>query len=272
MKNIQIYSDGSVEVITPAPVTDMHFAIVRMLPNPNQTYANEVMAAAVNDQDIPTRLMKGDKIPCRQWFNFMSMIMTAPALRWALEPHVLFINDRYKGDSAWPETDPQGNAPSDAEPICESIFYPCNFVAWDYKIGEWYHLLAYDYMSPPTNAQTDNWFTKPYLWGKAQARNIVDDHLSNPGNSLDVYLPLLRQYRHVWMHATQLEIFPALPFILNDGQVVVSYQVQGADVIGQTQAGTFLYLRKCGKFTGTSEPYSNWHLAQRGVIPPTVRS
>jgi hypothetical protein len=55
---------------------------------------------------------------------------------------------------------------------------------------------------------------------------------------------------------------------LNDGQVIVSYTLQGADVIGQTQAGTFLYLRKCGKFTGTSEPY-NWHLAQRGVIPPT---
>lgn len=268
MQNIKIFSDGSVEVVKPAPVSDMHFAIVRMLPNPQQTYPYEVMAAAVGDMDVQTKIMKGDKIPCRQWFNHMSQIMTAPALRWAIEPHVLWINDRYRGDSDWPETDPQGNAPSDAEPIAECIYYPCNFIAYDYRVGDWFHLVSYDSLSPPTNAQTDNWFMKPWLWGKAQARNIEGTKIINVGAGLDVYLPLIKKTPHTWMHLSQLELFPALPYTLEDGSVIINYVLQGADVIGQTQSGTFLYLRKVGKFTGTSEPLG-WHLQQRGVIPPT---
>ena len=197
----------------------------------------------------------------------MSQIQTAPALRWAIEPHVLWINDRYKGDSAWPDVDPQGNAPSDAEPISECIWYPCNFIAYDYRVGDWFHLLAYDSLSPPTNAQTDNWFTKPYLWGKAQARTIEGTKIINVGSGLDVYLPMIKKTAHTWMHFSQLEMFPELPFTLDDGNVIIRYELQGTDVIGQTQSGTFLYLRKVGKFTGTSEPFG-WHLATRAVIPP----
>jgi len=268
-KTLKVFSDGAYTVTAPAPLPNkLNYAIVKMLPNPNQTYPYEVMAAAVSDADIPVRVMKGDKILCRQWFNIMSQIMTAPALKWATEPHVLWINDRYKGDSHWPETDPQGNAPSDAEPISECIYYPCNFIAWDYRVGDWFHLLAYDSMSPPTNPYTDNWINKPWLWGKAQARNIEGTKIINVGVGLDVYLPLIKKTPHTWMHLSQLELFPALPYTLGDGQIIVSYQVQGADVIGQTQAGTFIYLRKVGKFTGTSEPY-NWHLQTRSVIPPT---
>jgi hypothetical protein len=251
------------------PVTDMHFAIVR-IPVPTQPapFPYTVMAAAVNDQDVPTKIMKGDKIFCRQWFDIMSQIMTAPALRWAIEPKTLWINDRYKGDSAWPETDPQGNAPSDAEPISECIYYPCNFIAWDYRVGDWFHIVSYDSLSPPTNPFTDNWLQKPWLWGKAQALSADGTKIINVGNSLDVFLPLIRKTKSIWMHSSQLELFPELPFVLNDGQVIVSYTLQGADVIGQTQAGAFLYLRKCGKFTGTSEPY-NWRLTTKSVIPPT---
>jgi hypothetical protein len=81
-------------------------------------------------------------------------------------------------------------------------------------------------------------------------------------------LPLIRKTKSIWMHSSQLELFPDLPFILNDGTVITSYTLQGADVIGQTQTGTFLYLRRVTKFGGTSEPY-NWHLTTKSVIPPT---
>jgi hypothetical protein len=266
--DVQSFKTKTGTCVLDAPVqSDLHFAIVKMLPNPNQTFAFEVMAAAVNDMDVPTKVMKGDKIFCRQWFGIMSQIQTAPALRWAIEPHVLWINDRYKGDSAWPDTDPQGNAPSDAEPICESIYYPCNFVAYDYRVGDWFHLVSYDSLSPPTNPFTDNWQQKPWLWGKAQARNIEGTKIINVGSGLDVYLPLIRKTPHSWMYITQLELFPDLPFVLDDGTVITSYTLQGADVIGQTQAGTFLYLRKATKFGGMSEPY-NWKLNTKSVIPP----
>lgn len=263
-----IYEGFNLSTTIPAPVTDMHFAIVKMLPNPNQTFPNEVMAAAVNDQDVPVKFGKGATIPCRAWFDIMSMIMTAPALKWAIEPNMLWINERYYGDSFWPDVDPQGNAPDAREPIAECLAYPCNFIAWDYRLGDWFHLLSYDYLSPPTNPYKDNWFMKPWLWHKAQARNIKDDHLSNVGAGLDVYLPIIKKTAHTWMHLSQLELFPALPYTLDDGNVIIRYELQGADVIGHTRAGTFIYLRKVGKFTGTVEPYS-WHLQQRGVIPPT---
>jgi hypothetical protein len=267
-KTLKVFSDGAYTVTTPAPVTDLHFAIVRMLPNPNQTFPFEVMAAAVNDMDVPTKVMKGDKILCRQWFSHMSQIMTAPAFLWATRPNFLWINDRYYQDADWPEADRIGRPPSDREPISECLAFPCNFIAWDYKYNDWFHLVAYDSMLPPTNPYTDSWFTKPYLWHKAQARNIEGTKIINVGNSLDVFLPIIKKTKSTWMHLNQLEIFPELPFILNDGTVITSYTLQGADVIGQTQAGTFLYLRKCGKFTGTSEPY-NWHLTTKSVIPPT---
>jgi hypothetical protein len=254
---------------TPAPVTDLHFAIVR-IPVPDQPapFPNTVMAAAVNDQDVPTKIMKGDKILCRQWFSHMSQIMTAPAFLWATRPNFLWINDRYYQDADWPEADRIGRPPSDREPISECIYYPCNFIAYDYRVGDWLHLVSYDSLSPPTNPFTDNWLQKPWLWGKAQALSADGLKISNVGAGLDVYLPLIRKTQSLWMHATQLEIFPDLPFILDDGTVITSYTLQGADVIGQTQTGTFLYLRKVTKFGGMSEPY-NWHLAQRGVIPPT---
>lgn len=267
--NVTDFRPKSGVLLSDAPIpSDLHFAIVKMLPNPNQTFPNEVMAAAVNDQDVPIRLMKGDKIPCRQWFDIMSQIQTPAALRWATNPHLLWINDRYKGDIDYPDVDPQGNQPSEAEPIAECIYYPCNFVAYDYRVGDWFHLVSYDSLNPPVNPYTDNWFMKPWLWGKAQARNIEGTKIINVGVGLDVFLPLLRRYNHVWMHLTQLELFPALPYTLDDGNVIIRYELQGADVIGHTRAGTFIYLRKVGKFAGTVEPYS-WHLQQRGVIPPT---
>jgi hypothetical protein len=263
---VHIFNDGSVTVNRVTPPPYVKYAIVKMLDNPGQTFPFEVMAAAVNDQDIPTRLMKGDKIPCRQWFNFMSMIMTAPALRWALEPHVLFVNDRYKGDSAWPDYDPQGNAPSDAEPISECIYYPCNFVAYDGRLGDWFRLLSYKNTEPPTSPFTDNWYRKPWLWGKAQARNQDGNKVINVGAGLDVYLPLIRKTTNAWMHLSQLELLPALPYMLEDGRIITSYELTGCNVIGLTESGSPTFLRKV---TGTTmiEPHT-WHLQTRAVIAP----
>lgn len=267
MKNIRIYDDGSVDVVTPLPITDAHFAIVRMLPNPGQTFENEVMAAPVNDQDVPIKFGKGSPILCRSFFSFMSKIQTPQAFRWAVEPNILWINERYFEDSFWPNFDPQGNAPDAREPISECIYYPCNFIAWDFRQGDWFHLISYRNTEPPTDPFADNWITKPWLWGKAQARNIRDSHLSNPGLGLDVYLPLIKKTLHTWMHISQLEMLPSLPYTLSDGQVVVSYQLRGTDVIGITKTGTFLYLRAVTKFGGMSEPYS-WHLQTPPCIPP----
>jgi hypothetical protein len=269
MKNIRIYNDGSVDVInTPPAPTGIKYAIVRILPNPGQTFPFEVMSAPVNDQDIPVRIgMKGNKMPCRAWFDFLSMIQTPQAYRWAIEPHVWWINDRYKGDSAWPDYDPQGNAPSDAEPISECIWYPLNYIAYDYRVGDWFHLVSYSNTSPPTDPYTDNWVTKPWLFCKAQMRNKDGTIIYNVGSGLDAYLPLIKQTEHTWMHLTHIEPFPSLPYTLDDGTIIVSYQLQGANVIGTTQSGACLFLRKVGKFTGISEPFG-WHLQTPSVIPP----
>jgi hypothetical protein len=238
-----------------------------MLPNPGQTYDFEVMSAPINDQDMPVKVMKGNKMPCRAWFNHLSMIQTAQAFRWAVEPHVWWINDRYRGDSAWPDVDPQGNQPSDAEPISECIWYPLNFIAYDGRQGDWFHLVSYSNTDPPASPYTDNWITKPWLFCKAQMRNKDGTIIYNVGNGLDVYLPLIKKTAHTWMHLSQLELFPELPFTLTDGTIIISYKLTGADVIGITQSGAYIYLRKTGKFTGTIEPY-NWHLQTRAVIPP----
>jgi hypothetical protein len=128
-------------ILDAPPASDMHFAIVR-IPVSDQPgpFPNTVMAAAVNDQDVPTKIMKGDKIFCRQWFNIMSQIQTAPALLWATRPNMLWINDRYYQDPDWPDADRIGRPPSDREPISECIYYPCNFIAYDYRVGDWLHL------------------------------------------------------------------------------------------------------------------------------------
>jgi hypothetical protein len=269
---IHVFDDGSVTVDRaadpPVPVPPgVKYAIVKMLPNPGQTFPFEVMAAAVNDQDVPTKVSKGATIPCRDFFNIMSQIMTAPALRWSIEPNVLWINERYKGDSAWPDYDSQGNAPDDREPIAECIYYPLNFVAYDGRLGDWFHLLSYKNTEPPTDPFTDNWYRKPHLWGKAQARNKDGSKIINVGAGLDVYLPLIRKTTNIWMHLSQLELFPELPYMLETGEIITKYELRGCNVIGLTEGNTPIYLRKVGLSIGTVEPYQ-WKLQTRPVIPP----
>lgn len=264
----QPYQGFDLQVKTPPPPANIKYAIVRIpVATDPAPFPNTVMAAAVNDQDIPTKIAKGATIPCRPFFDIMSMIQSAQALRWAIEPHVLWINKRYLGDSAWPDPDPQGNPPDAGEPVAECIYYPLNFVAYDNRMGDWFRLLSYKNTEPPTDPYTDNWITKPYLWGKAQALSKDGLRVTNVGAELDVYLPLIKKTAHTWMHLNQLELLPELPFVLMDGTIIISYKLSGADVIGITQSGAYIYLRKTGKFTGTIEPY-NWHLQTRAVIPP----
>jgi hypothetical protein len=251
-----------------APAKGTKFAIVRIpVYDDPLPFDNTVMATPVNDEDIPSRYGKGSKIPCRDFFGIVSRIQTPEAFKWAVEPHVLWINDRYYQDSAWPDFDPQGNAPSDGEPIAECIYYPCNFVAYDYKLGDWYHLLSYINTQPPTDSSTNNWVQKPWLWGKAQAISKDGTRITNVGAGLDAYLPLIKRTTNTWMHSSQLETLPELPYLLQDGSIVVEYILMGANVKGVLEDGSQILLRKVGKSTGLEEPY-NWHLTTRPVIPP----
>jgi hypothetical protein len=268
-KSFNVFSNGSYSVRNSIkPPLGVKFAIVRIPQNEDPApFDWTVMAAAVNDQAEPTRMGKGSTIPCRAFFNHMSKIMTPAAYKWAVEPNVLWINERYKGDSDWPEVDAQGNAPDDREPISECIYYPLNFIAYDKRDGDWFHLLSYINVYPPTDTETDNWIQKPWLWGKAQAISRDGEKIINVGEALDVYLPLIKHTTSTWMHISQLELLPELPYLLQDGRSVVEYILSGANVIGVLRGGEEVYLRKVGKFTGLEEIY-NWHLQTIAVIPP----
>jgi hypothetical protein len=259
-KTLQVFSNGSYNLHT-HPATPINFAIVRIpVATDPAPFDNTVMAAAVNDQDVPTKIAKGATIPCRPFFSFMAKIQTLEAFRWAVEPHVLWINKRYYQDSAWPGVDPAGNPPDDGEPVCECINYPLNIIAYDLQVGDWFRLITYKNTDPPIDILTDNWFMKPWLFGKAQALSADGLKITNVGAALDVYLPAIKKTTSTWMHLSQLELFPPAPA---ESQ---GYILRGASIFMQTAQG-IKALRLARRPGELEHPYPGWRLETRSVIP-----
>jgi hypothetical protein len=260
-KTIKIYNNGSFDLFNDPP-TPTNFAIVR-IPTPEVPgpFDNTVMAAAVNDQvPYPMKITKGDTIPCRAFFPFMSKIMTIPADRWAKNPHVLWINKRFFEDIDWPDYDAQGNPPDASEPVCECIEYPMNIVAYDYRIGDWFRLITYKNTEPPLDPMTDNWFMKPWLWGKAQALSKDGLTVTNVGDALHVYLPAIKKSVSTWMHLSQLELFPPAPLESR------GYILRGASIFMNTAQG-IKALRLARAPGELIHPYPGWSMSTRSVIP-----
>ena len=249
LSDIRIYSDGSVQIVEQEraiPLIRNQLAIVSKL----ETYMAdslpiEVNAVQYNDQDIPTMRIKGHTIPVgSNWQNYLPRIQSAAAYRWVVQPRMLWINrDDWMAE-------------------CIGAGFG-NFIEILQTFGQWHEVraLAYDTPIDDLIRERITWRTHPTLIGKCTARR-KDGTILNVGDGLDCYFPNMKRTRRIWIHDTDVELFPALP------QGVQTYAVQGASVYGWT-GSEYIPLRIAERPGQLEHPHPGWELNTPSVIPPT---
>lgn len=154
----------------------------------------------------------------------------------------------------------------------EAIMCGGNFVhILGYENGK-YKCEAYPYNRTTPIPATQNWRTRPDLNFKACAVNAQLD-VSNPGNGLDAYIPVLGMQNYVYISERLIEVFPVipllgLPVILANGSAIriFKYRVRGASVLGFTGL-KWIYLRKATR-PGECVEATSWHLQTSSVVVP----
>lgn len=154
-----------------------------------------------------------------------------------------------------------------------------NFVLFDKLTATHGHVVCFDWdfdfgALDPT---VTNWKTCPHLFTKCTAYQIASGGsvVGNVGNGADAYFPNMRGRDNglqitptKWLHLGSAELFPGLPFNLTDGNVVTSYRLHGASVLGLI--GTeWKYLLKSTKPGERIFPTS-WKLDTVGAVPPVL--
>jgi len=223
-----------------------------------------VQARKMND--TPKIAPKGDvMVVSDAWYLYMRKLMTDAAWHWwGITPRMLMINR----ESKW------FDEASTEMPKFECIALPCNFIATDYFINDFAHVLSRDsqhFDVSKLDPQKDNWYYYPWLFWKATAHNDNGD-VWLVGKSLHVYTPVIREEPDVYIQKNFVEWFPPLPMnVTYQGHVyrITGYCVQGASVYGHADA--FDVPLRLARAPGECiHPCPEWSLKEKPV-PPEVR-
>ena len=86
----------------------------------------------------------------------------------------------------------------------------------------------------------------------------MQKRLLNIGNGVDCYTPFISNpemwYGDMWVRSAYIEMWPALPFTLNDGTSIVEYELYGHSTYGIRADKTAVLLRDAGGFK------TNWRI------------
>lgn len=245
LNDIEIYSDGSVQVRQIVPVIHNKLCIVKKLIDYMQDpLPIEVNAVSYNDQDIPTVYGKGHTIPVgMNWRTYLPKIQSEAAYKWVVQPNMLWIN---RDDFA-------------AE--CIGAGYG-NFLEIIQTVGAWHEIRALDWDMDTSRLDPlyFNWKVRPTLFGKCTARR-KDGTILNVGTGLDAYFPNMKRTARLWIHNSDIELFPELPQGLY-------YVLRGASVYSW-DGSTYTALRIADK-PGQLEHPTEWRLQTGSVVPPVV--
>lgn len=198
--------------------------IPKLLSNPPQTVTfNQQMSKS-----------KGNKIPLTDWMRkFLTKINSAAGVSGLLDPKAGWINT--------------GVNP-------EALSFGGNDVIVTKVVGLYACVHAIDTNSENT---TDTFFTP-------NGRTIVHKftavnkrkYMIKLGRGVDAYIPFLKNSTDYWIPKAYLEMYPALPFELSTGKIVVEYLLLGNETMGILDTGELelLYSPKTGYPT-------NWKLS-----------
>lgn len=228
------------------------YAIVKWTSGPFQRKTDPATVSTTSDANPKPRARKGTPIPILKWVPYAKKINSVAAARWLLKPNMM-----------WP------NRPDNK---CEQITVSGNFLdiigenASHFQVRSQFNDLDTDLLDPEIN----NWFNEPTQYFKAQAIGLFGK-IFNVGNALDVFVPFIkaRKYPYTWIEKKRVELFPSLPYTLDDGRVIYGYFLKGASVEGILNTGEMIYLRKA-TMPGEQIHPTSWKLATHGVKPPAV--
>jgi hypothetical protein len=134
---------------------------------------------------------------------------------------------------------------------------------------------SWDFDFSLLDPEVSNWYNYPYLYSKCMMTDIITGQVMRVGSGIDAYFPnmlgydnALRRTPYKWVNiSTEVELFPVLPFVLDNGKIVVKYVLQGASVIGEFEDGSRTWLLKARNGSEREFP-TNWKLNTIGVLPP----
>ena len=213
--------------------------------------------AVSNYSDVPNprpNESKGNPIPINDWKYYVSVINSAKSAAWILKPQTLWIN---RFDE---KCEPLGGCGNFVNIIGE------NATHWQIET------LLNDRNTHTINPLTYNFQQMPWLFHKAQARGLWSG-IINVGANLDAYFPILSAFNrpYAWLKKSTLELFPSLPYTLNDGRVVEKYELEGSNVYGRLRSGELIYLLKAPPAGGKPDQRTfptSWKIQTLGVITP----
>lgn len=211
--------------------------------------ASDPATIQLNDSPNPKpNASKGSPIPLLLWEKLVAKFNSKQAVGWLLQPQMMWVNREDKK--------------------CEPITCSGNFIEIIGENARWYRIGGTFLNTAKTVNGT--WFDSPTRFFKATARKLWAG-IYNVGKGLDVYVPYLVSSKapYAWIKKSDVELFPSLPYTLEDGMVIVDYILEGASVIGVTDSGIRIYLRLATR-TGECIQDTSWKLATPGVIPPAV--
>lgn len=224
-----------------------------------------VQARKMND--TPKIAPKGDTMVVSDaWYLYMKKLMTQKAWEWwGVVPYFLMINR----PSKWSDEN------STEMPKFECIALPNNFIAADFHINGFAHVVARDSQNFDTstlNPAVNNWFYKPHQFWKCTAHNDKGD-VYLVGSSLHVYSPVIREEADIYIQDNFVEWFPSLPMdVTYQGKkhTITGYCLKGASVYGHAESMD-IPLRLSRVQGELIHPCPEWKLNEKPV-PVEVRS
>ena len=228
------------------------YAIVKWRTGPFQRKTDPATISTTDAANPKANATKGTPIAILKWEQYVKKINSFASAKWLLKPYMMWINRR--------------------DEKCETLTVSGNFVeiigenASHWLLRSQFNDLDTDLLSPENN----NWFDEPTLYFKAQSVGLFGA-IYNVGNALDVFVPFIkaRKYPYTWIRKSKVELFPSLPYTLDDGRVIYEYVLEGASVKGGLNTGELIYLRKA-TMPGEQNHPTSWKLATHGVKPPAV--
>ena len=249
------------------PVVPYHLGIIRQdlveLADTGMTIT--VQARKMND--TPKIGSKGDvMVVSDKWYGYMRKLMTQTAWEWwGVWPRMLMINRLSK----W------SDETSTEMPKFECIALPNNFIAADYFIGGFAHVMARDsrnFNTDVLNPEVDNWFFKPWQFWKCTAHDD-NGNVFLVGSSLHVYSPVIREEADIYIQEDFVEWFPDLPMnVTYQGKthMITGYCLKGASVYGHAETMD-IPLRLARVPGELLHPCQEWKLNENPV-PVEVRA